>query len=291
MGKLLKHSYRGKAKLAKDVAMRKRRLALAPLRLKYATGAPLITPVIQYRTFDVNSSYLISTLPSHTWSYTLPDLVVGSYIRMVSGVFMQKGGMLTMLKLFKGFKGLTGCTPAAQSSYKIIEPSFSAQVNPTVTNFKKKPLSLVFYLSTVTRLKDPQRSRVLSLPRPHPKVTRASASGKKAVLRVLGFRKRPLRALGLAPLLKHVNTRVLPKARFAFGAPLAFNTTRANFSYPKQNSLAVWNLLYQQPLLNYSLKYCRLSRRVRKILKNKYRYSKYYFVIAPYKRRLFTLHL
>jgi hypothetical protein len=72
---------------------------------------------------------------------------------------------------------------------------------------------------------------------------------------------------------------------------LSFNTRRANLSYPKQNSLAIWNLLYQQPLLNYSLKYCRLSRRVRKILKNKYRYSKYYFVIAPYKRRLFTLHL
>ncbi len=30
---------------------------------------------------------------------------------------------------------------------------------------------------------------------------------------------------------------------------------------------------------------------MRKILKNKYRYSKYFFMIAPYKRQLFTVHL
>lgn len=60
---------------------------------------------------------------------------------------------------------------------------------------------------------------------------------------------------------------------------------------PQHTLLGFWNLLYQQPLLNYSLKYCRLSRRVRKILKNKYRYSKYFFAIAPAKRVLFTLHL
>ena len=65
----------------------------------------------------------------------------------------------------------------------------------------------------------------------------------------------------------------------------------APLALPQHKTLLFWNLLYQQPLLNYSLKYCRLSRRVRKILKNKYRYSKYFFMIAPYKRRLYTLHL
>jgi len=94
----------------------------------------------------------------------------------------------------------------------------------------------------------------------------------------------------LFPRIRHLNSiknnhpRFLkPVSNFAWGG--------LGFSTPKQNLLAILNLLYQQPLLNYSLKYCRLSRRVRKILKNKYRYSKYYFIIAPYKRRLFTLHL
>lgn len=52
-----------------------------------------------------------------------------------------------------------------------------------------------------------------------------------------------------------------------------------------------WSKLKDQPVLNYCLKYCRLSRRVRKILKNKYRYSKYFFMIIPAKRQLYTLHL
>ena len=41
----------------------------------------------------------------------------------------------------------------------------------------------------------------------------------------------------------------------------------------------------------YGLKYCRLSRRVRKILRNKYRYSKYFFMVPPAKRLFTTLHL
>jgi len=41
----------------------------------------------------------------------------------------------------------------------------------------------------------------------------------------------------------------------------------------------------------YGLKYCRLSRRVRKILRNRYRYSKYFFMAPPAKRLAVTLHL
>jgi hypothetical protein len=41
----------------------------------------------------------------------------------------------------------------------------------------------------------------------------------------------------------------------------------------------------------YGLKYCRLSRRVRKILRNRYRYSKYFFMVPPSKRLIITLHL
>ena len=50
-------------------------------------------------------------------------------------------------------------------------------------------------------------------------------------------------------------------------------------------------MLRDQPRLAYGLKYCRLSRRVRKILRNKYRYSKYFFMVPPAKRLLVTLHL
>lgn len=50
-------------------------------------------------------------------------------------------------------------------------------------------------------------------------------------------------------------------------------------------------MLRDQPHLAYGLKYCRLSRRVRKILRNRYRYSKYFFMVPPAKRMLVTLHL
>jgi len=60
---------------------------------------------------------------------------------------------------------------------------------------------------------------------------------------------------------------------------------------PQHSYILLLSMLATQPVLNYSLKYCRLSRRVRKILKNKYKFSKYFFAIAPHKRQLFTIHL
>lgn len=60
---------------------------------------------------------------------------------------------------------------------------------------------------------------------------------------------------------------------------------------PRHSFASFWERLHSQPTLDYALKYCRLSRRVRKILKNKYRYTKYFFVVPPSKRFLFTMHL
>lgn len=60
---------------------------------------------------------------------------------------------------------------------------------------------------------------------------------------------------------------------------------------PTSPHLDVWDQLQAQPHMAYGLKYCRLSRRVRKILRNRYRYSKYFFMVPPAKRLVITLHL
>ena len=60
---------------------------------------------------------------------------------------------------------------------------------------------------------------------------------------------------------------------------------------PRPTHIDTWALLQAQPHMAYGLKYCRLSRRVRKILRNRYRYSKYFFMVPPAKRLAATLHL
>ena len=60
---------------------------------------------------------------------------------------------------------------------------------------------------------------------------------------------------------------------------------------PRTPHLEMWDHLRAQPHMAYGLKYCRLSRRVRKILRNRYRYSKYFFMVPPSKRLIITLHL
>lgn len=60
---------------------------------------------------------------------------------------------------------------------------------------------------------------------------------------------------------------------------------------PTPTHLDMWDHLQAQPHMAYGLKYCRLSRRVRKILRNRYRYSKYFFMVPPAKRLAVTLHL
>lgn len=62
-------------------------------------------------------------------------------------------------------------------------------------------------------------------------------------------------------------------------------------STPLSPHLDMWEQLQAQPHMAYGLKYCRLSRRVRKILRNRYRYSKYFFMVPPAKRLAVTLHL
>lgn len=302
MGRLPNLVYKNKVKLAKKTPLRKKYLTSTYLGLRQPVGVLPIAPVVQYKTFPINKSYLISTLPTHTWSYTLPDLVLGSYVKMVSGVFMQKGDALLMLRLFKSFKNMLELTAAAQSSYKVVEPSFPAQVSPFVLSPKRASLGVVSRLATPIGLK-PRVSRFPIPSRPAPRGHKANTLTSGGFLkpskktRLLAFRKFTLRRKFLKKLLKlplfpkPLKFKAALKAVSLDNPPLTFSAHTSKFSCPQQGSLAVWNLLYQQPLLNYSLKYCRLSRRVRKILKNKYRYSKYYFVIAPYKRRLFTLHL
>lgn len=95
---------------------------------------------------------------------------------------------------------------------------------------------------------------------------------------------KPRRPSAAAP--RRASRLVAPGASSCFSA-----NSELEFRLPPSQFILLWNLLYQQPTLHYSLKYCRLSRRVRKILKNKYRYSKYLFMIPPAKRRLYTLHL
>lgn len=231
MGRLLNPTYRNRSKLANGTALGKRRPALTPLKFKSTVGTSSPAPVVQYKTFAINKSYLISTLPTHTWSYTLPDLVLGSYIRMVSGVFMQKGGMLTMLRLFRGFKDLVGHTSAAQLGYKIVEPSFSAQISPVAFDFKKKPLYLTSCLPTTTGLKKLERPHHLPLPMLNYKIAKAPRG-----LGLLRFGNSPLRAPSLR---KRATPKIMLKVAPPFDTSLAFNTRRVSLSYPKQNALAV----------------------------------------------------
>ena len=72
-------------------------------------------------------------------------------------------------------------------------------------------------------------------------------------------------------------------------APRVARATRA--TGPRTPHLDMWDHLRAQPHMAYGLKYCRLSRRVRKILRNRYRYSKYFFMVPPSKRLIITLHL
>lgn len=81
------------------------------------------------------------------------------------------------------------------------------------------------------------------------------------------------------------------------GRPLAWATAAPRVARPAPTAgprtphLDVWDHLRAQPHMAYGLKYCRLSRRVRKILRNRYRYSKYFFMVPPSKRLIITLHL
>lgn len=87
-----------------------------------------------------------------------------------------------------------------------------------------------------------------------------------------------------------INKPKVPKLHFARRRAL-IKPLALQIALPQHQHILLLSLLANQPVLNYSLKYCRLSRRVRKILKNKYRFSKYFFAIAPHKRQLYTIRL
>jgi hypothetical protein len=87
----------------------------------------------------------------------------------------------------------------------------------------------------------------------------------------------------LAPALRGVRAR----RPLSLLAP----TARASHGLPPDRRGTAWDALRAQPRLTYGLKYCRLSRRVRKILRNKYRYAKYTCMIPPRKRLMATLHV
>lgn len=281
MAKILPVKKTFKLKLAK---LRLKRLELdSKVKLLSKRAAPL---TIRYGMLPLNKSYLTSTLQHHTWNYTLPEEILGSFSRMFSGIFMQKGELVTILKLVRTFRTLALTVTTAQLVYRVIEPTFPTPLRPKLVKLQTPHH---FYESTEGR-DVPARSF-------SPKIKKARRPVRANFTQI---RLKNVRARATTPKLKR---KFVPKKNlrtlFSFREkPLkvrkGLNLVKPNYEntlYPSQNSLAVWNMLYQQPLLNYSLKYCRLSRRVRKILKNKYRYSKYYFVIAPHKRRLYTLHL
>lgn len=264
--------------------LQKKHLLGPSLKAKKFEAQHLMPQIIQYRLLDLNKAYLISLSSFHTWNYTLPDHVIGSFIRMFLGIFMQRGNLVTMLNFLKKTKTLSEIVTVAHSRYKISYPSFPSTLEPKTTPYNRPHL----FVSRPAIPSVPSRKMERVLTGPGAKTSSRGSFRSKLFKssKIIRMVKKDLsKKLIYLPLkLKTKKLNIHRVTGFSKGPKL-------NVRLPKQSSLAFWNLLYQQPLLNYSLKYCRLSRRVRKILKNKYRYSKYYFIIAPYKRRLFTLHL
>ena len=201
-------------------------------------------------------------------------------------MFMKNGNLVAMLKLFKHVKGLPEVLEGGYGGYKTVGFSFPTTLTPQIYLAPQPPFGafrplashICYKLLKAKKAACPQSKGRLNSARP-------SVPRRKGARFVFG------KLIG-GRLSRLVLSR--QKVRLAT-APAsiteACTATPPLKGLPKQSTLAVLNMLYGQPLLNYSLKYCRLSRRVRKILKNKYRYSKYYFVIPAFKRRLYTLHL
>lgn len=272
----------------------------------------------------LDKAYLIPLTDTHTWTYTLPSNVIGAFIRLFAGVFMRQGDLLGLLKIL----GQCARVQPVQSekTYEISYPSFIAYPRATISTTNELsqlrleiPASFLpvrarglravkmatFALKAKRPLRFPLRKLKTKLKiKTLAKLSRKVQKKKIKVLRpTLAFQGRAVwselrrvrrvgvkRQLRFQPQLRRLSLHTPVSGLVARGLMLKQAPALATPDLSHQN-LHFWNLLQRQPTLTYSLKYCRLSRRVRKILKNKYRYAKYFFMIAPYKRRLYTLHL
>lgn len=200
--------------------MPKKYLPQALLLFRRPRACFLRSPSLVYKVLPLNKAYLTSTLPLHTWNYTLPDSVLGSFVRMVSGIFMQRGRTLTMLNLFRHLKGLTGTVLAAQASYRVLETSFPTAMAPATFTPRAAPLCTI----SGTGPLEPQRVRTKG-GRELPRTYGALAPQRP---QVLGFKKIVRGYKGLPLTLRR-------------GVPsLALNPVgRVGPFPPKQNSLAV----------------------------------------------------
>ncbi len=104
--------------------LKKRRpLTAAFLRHRSAklTARPLRSPL---QGLDV--SYLMPFSRSHTWTYTLPMEVAGSFFRLFTGVFIRHGGLLMLLKLFCTLSSTLAPALAQAPAFALSHPSFPA---------------------------------------------------------------------------------------------------------------------------------------------------------------------
>jgi hypothetical protein len=144
---------------------------------------------------------------------------------MVSGVFMQRGDLITMLNLFKNLKNMGGVVSTAKASYKVVEPSFPSSLTPTFSSLKA-PLLLTTPVGAlkVEALGGQKRSK--------PPRLRKNPRGL-AFFFFRGRLKRLMRGFklkGLGPKLGRPVELALPGT---------ISKPRGLASYPKQNSLAI----------------------------------------------------
>jgi hypothetical protein len=233
----------------------------APLGLRVRPLAPATAPGLWVRRPLLTVGFNMP-VPNprnfQPWGYTLPTHVRGAFIRTLGGVLMRHGRARPCLRALHSF-----CSAAPAPSRA---PFVPAPVGPQV---------VVHVGGTKARARPLCRRLIPARP---------------WALRCLGA---PLAAQpSLAPQGRRLArpSRVPPQPRSQLGAGGEL-APRFGPQLPQAAHLATWDMLRDQPRLAYGLKYCRLSRRVRKILRNKYRYSKYFFMVPPAKRLLVTLHL
>ena len=185
----------------------------------------------------------------HTWSYTLPDLAIGSFVKMVSGVFMQRGDVVTMLNLFKHLRGLQSLSLSAQSTYKVIDPSFPATMSPTaIVNTRPLPVYACRPLALALGLKrraagGRKRANILLVQKSKAKKARYP-SRRPRIIRLFRLKKR-LKRLSL--FLRGRKPRLRPRGlrprlsipRRVAGLSVEVGSPRVSLTYPRQSALSI----------------------------------------------------
>jgi len=79
---------------------------------------------IEVPNLGIDNAYFMPTLPIQRWAYTMPNAVLGAFIRLFTGVFMRDGNLLSLLKV------LTACsltlTDVSRPNFEVSYPSFSS---------------------------------------------------------------------------------------------------------------------------------------------------------------------